>query len=213
MNILYLHGFASSPQSRKAQFFRVKLGSLGIRIDIPDLVEGDFEHFTIRRQIKFIEERVGNEAVTLIGSSLGGYLAALYASRCRQVERLVLLAPAFGFYDLWVAALGRERIASWRSEGTINVFHYGEGKEMPLSYSFIQDAQSLDPFPITPQPVLIFHGDRDPVVPVEQSLKFLQANPHARLVRFGESGHELTDVLESIWRDAEDFLLGENVFG
>lgn len=164
----------------------------------------------MRRQIKFIEQLGGTETVTLIGSSLGGYLAALYAARHRNVERLVLLAPAFGFHRLWVAALGHERLARWRTAGTMSFFHHGEGREMPLSYSFIEEAESLDPFPFTPQPVLIFHGDRDPVVPVKQSLEFLQTNPHARLVRFGESGHELTDVLENIWLDAEDFLLGEN---
>jgi pimeloyl-ACP methyl ester carboxylesterase len=207
LNILYLHGFASGPQSRKALFFKEKLGSQGIRVDIPDLAEGDFEHLTVRRQIKFIEQLVGNEAVTLIGSSLGGYLAALYAARHREIQRLVLLAPAFGFYSLWVAALGNERLARWRREGTMNVFHYAEGKEMPLSYDFIQDAESLAPFPVTTQPVLIFHGDRDPVVPAAQSLQFLQINPHAKLVRFSESGHELTDVLESIWEHSEDFLL------
>ncbi len=211
LNILYLHGFASSPRSCKALFFKEKLGSQGIRIDIPDLAEGDFEHLTIRRQIKFIEELARGEAVTLIGSSLGGYLAALYASRHSEVERLVLLAPAFGFYSLWLAALGPERFARWRSEGTMHFFHYGEGKEVPLSCSFIEEAESWDPFPVIPQPVLVFHGDRDAIVPVEQSLEFLRANPHGRLVRFGESGHELTDVLENIWQDAEDFLLGGNV--
>ena len=212
MNILYLHGFASSPHSRKAQFFREKLALQGIRLDIPDLAEGDFEHLTIRRQIKFIERLAGNEAITLIGSSLGGYLAALYAARHREVERLVLLAPAFGFHSLWVAALGNERLAEWQREGTLNVFHYGEGREMPLSYDFLEEAEDLEPFPRVSQPVLIFHGDRDPVVPVEQSIEFLKANPHARLVRFDESGHELTDVLESIWRDTENFLLGRTAF-
>lgn len=212
LNILYLHGFASGPHSRKAQFFKEKLGLQGIRLEIPDLAEGDFEHLTIRRQIKFIEQLAGNEAVTLIGSSLGGYLAALYAARHREVEQLVLLAPAFGFHSLWVAALGNERLAEWRSEGAMNVFHYGEGRELRLSYDFLKEAEELDSFPRVSQPVLIFHGDRDSVVPVEQSIEFVKANPHARLVRFGESGHELTDVLESIWRDAENFLLGRTAF-
>jgi uncharacterized protein len=211
LNILYLHGFASSPQSRKALFFKEKLASQSIRVDIPDLAEGDFEHLTIRRQIKFIEQLVGTETVTLIGSSLGGYLAALYAACHRNVERLVLLAPAFGFHRLWLAALGPERLATWRREGTMNVFHYGEGRAMPLSYTFIEEAQSLDPFPRITQPALIFHGDRDPVVPVEQSLEFLHVNPHANLVHFGESGHELTEVLDKMWQYTAPFLLARKV--
>ncbi len=207
MSILYLHGFASGPNSRKARFFAGKLREFGIQLDIPDLAEGDFEHLTLSRQIKFLEEKLAYRPIALIGSSLGGYLAALYASRHPEVERLVLLAPAFGFYKLWLAALGPERLARWQEQGAMNVFHYAANREVPLDYGFLEDAAQFTPFPKVPQPVLIFHGDRDAVVPVEQSLEFVRANPQAQLVRFNESEHELTDVLESIWCEAEQFLL------
>ncbi len=174
---------------------------------VPDLAEGNFERLTLKRQLKFIEEQVRDEPVILIGSSLGGYLAALLAAQSRNVQKLVLLAPAFGFYDLWVAALGPERLESWRRNGTIMVFHYGLGRETKLNFAFLEDAKNFAPFPQINQPVLIFHGDRDPVVPVEQSLEFVRLNPQAKLVRFGESGHELTDVLDNIWSRARHFLI------
>ena len=93
--IVYLHGFASSPKSRKAQFFGRHLEGLGYAVEIPDLAEGDFEHLTLSGQLRVIERVAAGRAVTLIGSSMGGYLAGLYASRHPEVERLVLLAPAF----------------------------------------------------------------------------------------------------------------------
>src|SRR5437899_8000134 len=95
--IVYLHGFASGPQSSKAQFFRRKFAERGVTLRIPQLDEGDFEGLTISGQLGVIERAAAAAPVSLIGSSLGGYLGALYAARHPEVEWLVLLAPAFQF--------------------------------------------------------------------------------------------------------------------
>ncbi len=206
--ILYLHGFASSPQSRKAQFFAAKLEGLGWRVSIPDLAEGAFEKLTVSRQLALVGEELQGEPAVLIGSSLGGYVAALYAARHPEVERLVLLAPAFDFYRLWMGELGPKRVAEWRETGTIPVFHYGAGREMALGYEFLEDARRFEPFPDVRQPALICHGNADQVVPVEHSVTFAEEHASARLVRF-ESGHELTDVLTDIWDETEKFLAAD----
>jgi len=115
---IYLHGFASAPTSRKAQFFREKFASKSIDVRIPALDEGDFTALTVGAQLKVVErEAAGASDVVLMGSSLGGYLSALYAARNPdQVSKLVLLAPAFGFPDAgrreWAASgsqSGRKR--------------------------------------------------------------------------------------------------------
>ena len=93
--ILYLHGFASSPASSKARFFAARLRAAGGRVEIPDLAAGDFEHLTITGQLRVIEQAAAGEPVALMGSSLGGYLAGLYAARHPEVSRVILLAPAF----------------------------------------------------------------------------------------------------------------------
>ena len=95
--ILYLHGFASSPASSKARFFAARLRAAGARVEIPDLAAGDFEHLTITGQLRVIEQAAAGEPVALMGSSLGGYLASLYAARHPEVSRVILLAPAFQF--------------------------------------------------------------------------------------------------------------------
>ena len=141
-----------------------------------------------------------------MGSSLGGYLAALYAARHPEISRAILLAPAFGLYDLWVASMGPQRLEEWRRNGSIPAYHYAAGRELPLAYHFLEDAGEFEPFPDLRQPVLIFHGLEDAVVPVQQSLRFVQNHPAARLVQLS-SGHELTDVLDSIWQQAKPFLL------
>lgn len=210
LRVLYLHGFASSPASRKARFFAGKLRNLDIPVAVPDLAQGDFEHLTISGQLKLVETLACNEPVILIGSSLGGYLAALYAARHPEVDRLILLAPAFGFHQLWVEEFGPQRLAEWKERGTAPVFHYGEQREVPLGFQLMDDAREFEPFPAFHQPALIFHGNHDASVPVEQSVAFARDHPNARLVRL-ESGHELTDVLEPIWRECEGFVKEDTV--
>jgi predicted esterase YcpF (UPF0227 family) len=98
---VYLHGFASSPSSRKAQFFEERFRELGIGLEIPELAEGNFQNLTLSAQLKVVERVCGDSTVSLIGSSMGGYLAALYAARHAEVIKLVLLAPAFSFASRW----------------------------------------------------------------------------------------------------------------
>src|SRR5215831_9582172 len=117
MRILYLHGFASGDSSSKARFFRESLERAGAAVVVPDLAQGDFEHLTITGQLGVVDEIVGSQPAALIGSSMGGYLAALYAARHTAITRLVLLAPAFGFARRWPERLGAGAVESWRRSG------------------------------------------------------------------------------------------------
>ena len=79
--LLYLHGFASGPQSFKAQRFLHHLQRRGLALEVPALDEGDFEHLTLSRQLALVERltRAAPRPHVLIGSSMGGYLALLHA--------------------------------------------------------------------------------------------------------------------------------------
>jgi pimeloyl-ACP methyl ester carboxylesterase len=200
MRTLYLHGFASGPASKKAVFFRQRLPSL----EIPDLAAGDFEHLSITSQMVVIDKLAAGEPVALVGSSMGGYLAALYAAgHPEAVARLVLLAPAFGFARSWAAAPEAE---AWRKTGFLEVYHYGEKRTRRLGYHLIEDALGYEDFPDFQQPALIFHGIHDTVVPPGLSSQFAATHPNARL-RLLDSDHELLNVLDSIWKEAGPFLL------
>jgi pimeloyl-ACP methyl ester carboxylesterase len=208
--VVYLHGFASSPHSSKAQFFARKFATSGVSMEIPRLDEGRFEELTISGQLAVIERAVGDEPAILIGSSLGGYLAALYASRHAhrqrsQIEKLVLLAPAFQFPRRWRERYSDQDWQRWKREGSTPVFHYGEGRERRLGYRFVEDAAQFEDEPEFPQPALILHGVRDSVVPAGISRVYAASHPKTKLVLF-ESGHELTDVLEPMWLEILNFL-------
>jgi pimeloyl-ACP methyl ester carboxylesterase len=205
MRIVYLHGFASSPQSSKARFFGGKFEELGIPFVAPRLDQGDFEGLTISSQLKVVEDEIRGERVILMGSSLGGYLAALYAARHPEIEKLVLLAPAFQFPTRWRARYSSEELELWRRRGTIPFFHYGFKEERGLGYQIVEDALKYEDEPDFKQPGLVLHGKRDEVVPADVSQSFAEGHPNVRL-KLVDSGHELTDVLDILWTETARFL-------
>jgi pimeloyl-ACP methyl ester carboxylesterase len=204
--ILYLHGFASGPASNKARFFERRLEAAGAHVAALDLARGDFEHLTITGQLQAVEEAAAGEPVALMGSSLGGYLAALYAARHAEVTRLVLLAPAFGFVRRWPERLGAEAVENWRRTGWMEVFHYAEGRHRAISYALLEDGAQYEDYPDFTQPALIFHGVDDDVVPAGLSRRFVAAHPNATL-EIVDSGHEMLNVLDSIAPQVTGFLL------
>ncbi|PWU08235.1 MAG: hypothetical protein C5B51_08130 [Terriglobia bacterium] len=207
--ILYLHGFASGPGSSKAGFFRKRLEEAGAEVLVPDLAGGDFERLTISGQLEIMKRNAGEGPISLIGSSMGGYLAALYAARHSEVSRLVLLAPAFGFARLWAERLGPAQCEQWRQSGKMEVFHYGEDRPLQLSYALMDDAARYEDYPDFAQPALIFHGARDDVVPVRLAEEFAGRHTNARLEVL-DSGHELLDVLDYMAPRIARFLLDDH---
>ncbi len=210
--ILYLHGFASGPSSTKALYFRGRMEAAGAQVEVPDLAAGDFEHLTLSGQLAVLEALARpngrQQPVALAGSSMGGYLAALYAARHTEVTRLVLLAPAFGFARRWPERLGDAPMERWRAGGSMEVFHYAENRPRAVSYRLMEDAVLYEEFPDFRQPALIFHGAQDDVVPPSLSRDFAASHPNA-LLEIVDSGHELLNVLDYIAPKIEAFLCQE----
>jgi len=205
--IVYLHGFASGPGSKKARFFRERFSELGIGIEVPDIAEGNFERLTISGQLKVIERTSRGEPVVVIGSSMGGYLAALFAARHPEVEKVVLMAPAFCFSKRWPQTLGAAAMEQWKRTDVLKVFHYSEGRDADLGYQLIEDAQQYEDYPAFEQPALVFQGKNDTVVPPEYAVRFAELHAGTQL-HLMESDHELVNVLDDMWMDTERFLFG-----
>ncbi|HEY9635979.1 MAG TPA: YqiA/YcfP family alpha/beta fold hydrolase [Coleofasciculaceae cyanobacterium] len=207
MRFIYLHGFASSPQSGKAVYLREAFAALGISLEVLDLNQDDFSHLTITGQLHQVERVFPSDStpITLIGSSLGGLTAAWLGQRHLQVEQLVLLAPAFGFLFHWLPKLGEEQLSQWRSEGYLSVYHYGEGRSLPLHYKFVEDAhQYQETQLVRPAPTLILHGRQDEVIPIEASRDYASIRPWVQLIEF-DSDHALSNVMPEIWGAIQAF--------
>lgn len=203
--VVYLHGFASSPASSKARHFRDRLERAGARVAIPDLNGGDFERLTITAQLDLLAGAAGPGPVSLIGSSMGGWLAGLYAAAHPEVERLVLLAPAFGFNRRWPERLGSAEMERWRRDGALAICHYGENRIRTVGYQLVDDAARYPDFPDFRQPALIFHGVHDDVVPVRYAEEFSRGRPNVEL-QVVDSSHDLLNVLDPVAERAVAFL-------
>jgi pimeloyl-ACP methyl ester carboxylesterase len=90
-HLIFIHGLMGSSQGVKAGLLR------GI---FPHILTPDFSG-SLEERMEQLERLVGDEkGWTIIGSSLGGLMAALFASRRpAQVDRLILLAPALIWPD------------------------------------------------------------------------------------------------------------------
>lgn len=207
MHYIYLHGFASSPRSTKARDLSDRFAQRSTLLIVPDLNQGDFSHLSLTRQLRQVEALFppGSAPVTLIGSSFGGLTAAWLGERYPQVQRLVLLAPAFGFLAHWLPRLGEEQVQRWQAERYLPVYHYGQDQWIPLSYEFVKDAaQFRDESLHRPVPTLILHGKQDEVIPIAASLEYAKARPWVRLVELG-SDHALVNVSAEIWQEICQF--------
>ncbi|MFN3360433.1 MAG: YqiA/YcfP family alpha/beta fold hydrolase [Pseudanabaenaceae cyanobacterium] len=202
---IYLHGFGSGVQSRKANYLRDRFGERGLNLLTPDLNLGDFTTITLSKQLAFLQANYGDTPCYVLGSSLGGLLATLWASANTNVQSLILLAPAFRFSESLVEMLGAEEMASWRHRGRRNFYHYGYGEELPLHYAFFVDACQQNENNLQRElPILIIHGKYDDVVLPQRSLEFAEGRPYVT-VRLVADDHSLGNVLDYIWTETQSF--------
>lgn len=129
---VYLHGFLSSPESKKAQelqhYFQqhAKAQQLvvpALSFEPKDAIE------QARLAIKQLQQQPGIEQVFLIGSSLGGFYAT-YLSTQENVKA-VLINPAVRPFDLFEQYLGPNK-------------HFYDGKTYILEMKHIEQLQALD---------------------------------------------------------------------
>ncbi|KND60148.1 putative esterase [Candidatus Burkholderia verschuerenii] len=114
--ILYLHGFRSSPQSFKARVMRARLAELG-RLgewQCPVLPVSPAEAIALAESVA---ADAHPDAVTVVGSSLGGFYANWLAEK--HGWRAVLLNPAVVPQDDLSHYLGEQPL--WHGGGSITV--------------------------------------------------------------------------------------------
>lgn len=184
----YLHGFASGPGSYKgtriAERWASELSDQGVHLERPDLNQPSFAELRFTDSLAHLDalDAAGEGAARwcLIGSSMGGYLAARWAElRPDRVERLVLLCPGFDINRRWMGIFGPAAMARWRAEGELAI-PPAHGDEAPtrVHWGFIEDALRHPAWPEVPCPTVIIHGTRDEVVPIASSREYVQTRPH-----------------------------------
>jgi uncharacterized protein len=207
MRYLYLHGFASGPNSKKGLAFAAHFAARRVAIERLDLRVPSFEHLRLSAMIEAARAAIGGpgERAVVLGSSLGGLTAARLAERDPRVAALVLLAPAFQLARRWRESLGDD-FEAWRRTGWREVHDYTTGGTARVDFGFVEEAAAIDTgYPDVRAPTLILHGRSDDVVPIERSREFAAARPNVHLVEL-DDGHELVASIPALLAESERFL-------
>jgi hypothetical protein len=146
----------------------------------------------------------------VIGSSMGGYLAARWAElNPERVHRLVLLCPGFDLLErLPIVFRDNALLEKWERDGSFKPGYGPDGPYSRISWEFVTDARRHPGRPRLQHPTLIFHGLADDVVPISSSRRAVAEHESARLVELVEldDGHDLVASSETIVRLTREWL-------
>ena len=216
MKVYYFYGFASSPLSSKATFFKHKFTNIDIDFQIVDLIP-DQDSFSNMKTSKLLKkairivDRSFDENLILFGSSFGGLIANWISfSLPEKISKIVLMAPALELSATSFLQIFEETEENWRLNNQTMVLHYKYNKELPLHYDFYKDLKKNPPPDFSNSskipPTLIFHGKNDVVVPYEWSYRYYLKNEERIIFKNLESDHQLLDQKEYMWKEIRAFL-------
>lgn len=208
---LYLHGFASGPDSSKGVAIAKHYADRGVEIARLNLRLPSFEHLRLSAMMTALRSAIGGprDRAVVFGSSLGGLTACRVAEDDARICALVLLAPAFRLVERWRERLGEEEFSAWRERGYLEVDDHAEKRRGRVDYGFVTDFEAIDAegagWPDVRVPTLIIHGVHDATVDIALSRTWSQGKRHVRLVEV-DDGHDLMASLPRITEEADRFL-------
>ena len=193
--VVWLGGFRSDMTATKATALDDWAAATGRKLVRFDYAAhgasgGTFTDCTISTWLEDAEAVLGahvDEAPILVGSSMGGWLALLLARELKQrtaggaaatpLAGLVLIAPAVDFTEelMWSAMMPDER-ARLQRDGVLHIpSQYGD--PTPVTAALIADGRTRlllkRPIPLRCR-VRLLHGQRDPDVPWQTSLRLAE---------------------------------------
>ncbi|RMH06681.1 MAG: alpha/beta hydrolase [Aquificota bacterium] len=186
--LIHLHGFASDVKGSKTEVLRQRATEGRFSFFAMDM---DYHTTTTTKTLEVLDALVKGfsqkfEKVWLSGSSHGGYVALNYIRfyEAKGVERLYLFAPSYSTLSLTLRELGEERCKNWiEGKEELRFYDCNVGIEISINKDFARDivdkgyeiikGQEVY-FPQEPKvELLVFHGNKDDVVPVESSRLFV----------------------------------------
>ena len=141
--------------------------------------EGQFTDYTLsdwivdaRTVMRFIES---GPPITIIGNSLGSWIAWLVAQEFPIVEELILIAPAFNMMGERAKTIPKERLHAWHTAGWMPWDDEPLHKDWPLSWKWVEESEQYwaKTFDIArPVKTTILHGQDDMVISPDGSRRF-----------------------------------------
>ncbi|OJH37279.1 YqiA/YcfP family alpha/beta fold hydrolase [Cystobacter ferrugineus] len=208
---LYLHGFASGPESTKGVRLAAHYARQGIHLERLSLRQPSLERLSFEAMVGTVREAMGGarDRAILFGSSLGGLTACHVAQEDARVCALVLLAPALSIARQMRRTVGEPGMRQWRETGWLEIRDYAEKRQARVHAGLIEELDALEArsggVPDVRVPTLLIHGRQDTTTEISYSREWAQGRRHVRLVEV-DDGHELVASLERIAAEADDFL-------
>ena len=173
--VILCHGMESNKESDKLILLSRALaerGLLALRFDFACAGPGKFEEITYSGEVDdlstafaFMRDRHPGK-IALLGSSMGGTVALLFAARHADVATVVTIAAPVHPERFTSRLLTLAQVQQWRKTGY--TFYHGQR----INVSLLHDLEKINVPEAVKKincPVLILHGDRDDVVPVEEA--------------------------------------------
>ena len=173
--VILCHGMESNKDSDKLVLLSRELAQrnlLALRFDFACADPGKFAEITYSGEVEdllaafaFMRDRHPGK-IALLGSSMGGTVALLFAARHADVATVVTIAAPVHPERFTSRLLTPAQVQQWRETGY--TFYHGQRINVPLLHDLEkinvpEAAKKVD------CPVLILHGDRDEVVAVEEA--------------------------------------------
>ncbi len=161
--------------------------------------EGKFEDITVSEgvndvfnAIDFLKKQ-GYLKMGLFGSSFGGLVSIMADSKINDLSVLVLKSPVSNYEELNHLRYLRKELEEWKEKG----YNYFEGKKgrQKLKYSFFEDFKNNNGYKAAGKikiPTLIMHGEKDEIVPIDQSKKTACLVKNCRLEVVEGADHDYT---------------------
>ena len=179
--VILCHGFLSNKNSTtniRLTELLIRQGISTLRFDWEGMGDSGhpFEDITLSACITQLDHLIehytsqGMGHIGLIGSSFGGLVSIICASRSAHIKVLGLKCPVPDFPEMLQLEFGRQAMLTWKATNRIpNVL--GGPDPIPLHFSFYEDCCRYHPFDCAQTitiPTLIVHGDADELVPIQQ---------------------------------------------
>lgn len=143
--------------------------------------EGIFTDYTLSDWIAdaraVITMLKGGPSLTIVGNSLGGWIGWLMAREFQEIERLILIAPAFNMMGVRAQAMLDARRQAWYTSGNMPWDDEPAHKDWPLSWKWVEESEafwktSFDR--LRPVKTTILHGLQDTVILPSGSSEFVE---------------------------------------
>jgi len=208
-SLVFIHGLLSDMNGKKSKYFnnycrRKKISFLCFDFQGHGKSNGDFENFGIGDWFKNLKDLLNYlkiEQPILVGSSMGGWVAMLYALNYpKKVSKLIGIAPAPDFTKelIWKSLTSKEK----QKIKSNKIVTRKVSKDFSYSYSpklfinsknfFINDIKKK----YSGQTIL-FHGGQDQSVPYNYNDKFYKNSTFLNLtnITIKNADHSMSDEL------------------